>query len=130
MQKHEFNPMHNHSGVMSFVIWMHVPYTMEEERKFKPHVLPQNNVAGHFALHYVDSLGQIKTNAIPVDSSYNGVMCLFPAMMQHSVFPFYSSNGARITVAGNFTFDLSSGEEGHAKYDTDSVWTNPQQLLP
>lgn len=125
MQKYEYNPIHNHSGVMSFVIWMRVPYTMEEERAAKPYVPAHGNIAGHFALHYVDTLGYIKTETIPVDSSYNNVMCIFPAGMNHSVFPFYSSDDYRITVAGNFIFDLSQGDsEDEGKYNTDAAWVN------
>ena len=30
--KHEFNPMHTHSGVFSFVIWLDIPYNMRHER--------------------------------------------------------------------------------------------------
>jgi len=129
MQKHEYNPIHNHSGVMSFVIWMKVPYTMEEEKAAKPYVPKHSNIAGHFALHYVDTLGYIKTETIPVDSSYNGVMCLFPASMHHSVFPYYSSDDYRVTVAGNFIFDLSTeDQETLGKYDTAAAWTNPKSL--
>ena len=27
-EKHEFNPFHNHSGVLSFVIWIEIPYSI------------------------------------------------------------------------------------------------------
>ena len=132
MGKHEFNPIHNHSGVMSFVIWMRVPYTLEEEHKANPHVPPHTNLSGQFALHYVDTLGHIKTEAIPVDKSYTNVMCLFPASMHHSVFPFYSTDEYRISVAGNFVFDLNQKDEGGSKYDTDAPWVehepSPQAL--
>lgn len=122
MHKHEFNPIHNHSGVMSFVIWMDVPYTLAEEHAMKPWVPAHTNLAGQFALHYIDTLGHIKSEAIKVDKSYNGVMCMFPSGMHHSVFPFYSSDKPRISVAGNFIFDLRHNDEGGSKYDTDSAW--------
>ena len=31
-KKHEFNPMHTHDGIYSFVIWHKVPYSMEDEK--------------------------------------------------------------------------------------------------
>jgi hypothetical protein len=120
MYKHEFNPIHNHSGVMSFVIWMDVPYTLAEEHAMKPWVPAHTNLAGQFALHYVDTLGHIKSEPIRADSSYNGVMCLFPSGMHHSVFPFYSTDKPRITVSGNFIFDLRMPGDGYGKYNTDN----------
>ena len=32
-KKYEFNPLHNHSGVLSFVIWMQIPSDFEKERE-------------------------------------------------------------------------------------------------
>ena len=32
-RKHEFNPVHNHGGTLSFVIWVQIPYDLEEEDK-------------------------------------------------------------------------------------------------
>lgn len=123
MKKHEFNPMHNHSGVMSFVIWMKVPYTMDSEFNAAPFVPRSTNLAGQFALHYVDTLGQIKTHGIPADKQFEGVVCLFPSMMNHSVYPFYSSDEYRISVAGNMVFNLDHNEDRtDGKYNTDSPW--------
>jgi hypothetical protein len=107
MKKHEFNPMHNHSGVMSFVLWLSVPYTLDDEFNSAPHVPRSTNLSGQFALHYVDALGQIKSHNIPADKEYTGVVCLFPSMMNHSVYPFYSTDELRISIAGNLVFDLA-----------------------
>ena len=32
-KKYDFNPIHIHSGVFSFVIWVQIPYDLTEERK-------------------------------------------------------------------------------------------------
>ena len=32
-KKYEFNPPHSHSGVASFVIFIHIPYDLSEEEK-------------------------------------------------------------------------------------------------
>jgi hypothetical protein len=34
--KHEYNPLHDHSGVLSWVIWVNIPYDLEEELKMFP----------------------------------------------------------------------------------------------
>ena len=102
-KKYEFNPIHDHTGIMSFVIWMQIPYLMEDELKASPGALANPNLAGHFAFHFTDTLGDIRTFHIPADKTQENTILLFPARMKHSVFPFYSSDDFRITVSGNFT---------------------------
>jgi hypothetical protein len=102
-KKHEFNPIHDHTGIMSFVIWMQIPYLIEDELKASPGASANPNLAGHFAFHYTDTLGDIRTYNIPADKTQENTILLFPARMKHSVFPFYSSDDYRITVSGNFT---------------------------
>jgi hypothetical protein len=33
MKKHEFNPLHDHSGVFSFILFIKIPFTMEKQKK-------------------------------------------------------------------------------------------------
>ena len=101
-KKYEFNPIHNHSGVYSFVIWTNVPYDMEEERKLSPGVESTFNSAGMFAFLYSDSIGGINPFSIPVDKNMENNVILFPSNFYHMVYPFFSSDGYRISVSGNF----------------------------
>lgn len=100
-KKHEFNPLHNHSGDFSFVIYVKIPYTIEEEKKYTSHVPEHFQVPGSFLFHYTDALGQIAPWCIPTDQSYERRMILFPAKMMHTVYPFYSSDDYRISISGN-----------------------------
>jgi hypothetical protein len=75
---------------------------MEDELKASPGALANPNLAGHFAFHFTDTLGDIRTYSIPADKTQENSILLFPARMKHSVFPFYSSDDYRITVSGNF----------------------------
>jgi hypothetical protein len=54
-----------------------------------------------FQFHYTDILGNITGAVLPIDKKWEGQMLLFPALLNHSVFPFYSSNDYRISVSGN-----------------------------
>lgn len=105
MSKYQYEPIHDHGGVMSFVIWLRVPYTIAEEAAARPYVPPQYNTSGCFGLHSINSIGRVQHNVLPVDKTWENVICLFPARMQHSVFPFYSSDELRVSIAGNFFFD-------------------------
>ena len=101
-KKYEFNPPHNHSGVYSFVIWTNVPYDMEEERKLSPGAESNSNTAGFFSFLYHDISGRIKPFTIPIDKSMENNIVFFPSDFFHMVYPFFSSDGYRISVSGNF----------------------------
>jgi hypothetical protein len=102
----EFNPVHNHSGLYSFVIWNKIPYNIEDECNSAHSINSNYQVAGNFTLFYTDPLGEITTYNIPADKTMQNRVIVFPSKMKHSVYPFYSSDEYRITVAGNFGLQL------------------------
>ena len=118
-KKYEMNPPHMHSGVLSFVLYINIPYSIEEEKK-----LPLYNRGGNEKLletsgpafkflfpsainnNYMTVLGQtasapIREHSINVDKSWEGKMLIFPAYLPHMVTPFYTSDELRISVSGN-----------------------------
>jgi len=101
-KKYEFNPIHSHKGILSFVIWLEIPFLIEDELMISPGRLSNGNIAGHFNFHYINSIGEIVGSTIPADKSFEKNVILFPSSMKHSVAPFYSSDDYRISVAGNF----------------------------
>jgi hypothetical protein len=101
-RKGEFLPLHNHSGVYSFVIWSDVPFTIEEEIQYSPNPTIEKNRAGLFQFVYTDTLGKIGLLTLPVDKKWQGRICVFPAELNHQVYPFYSSDDVRVSIAGNF----------------------------
>lgn len=100
-QKHEFNPLHNHSGDFSFVIYVKIPYLIEDEKKYTSTVPAQLQIPGSFIFHYTDALGQISPWTLPTDKTYEKRIIIFPARMMHVVHPFYSSDDFRVSVSGN-----------------------------
>lgn len=100
-KKHEFNPIHTHSGIYSFVIWVQIPYDIENELKNSPGVESNTNLASMFQFYCSDFLGNIHTPQLKVDKSFEGKILLFPAKLNHSVYPFYTSDDYRISVSGN-----------------------------
>jgi hypothetical protein len=105
-QKHEFNPNHNHKGFMSFVIWIKIPYTIENEKTNSPGNMSNSNFPGHFEFSYTDILGQICNHQLPVDKEWEGICCMFPSKLVHCVYPFFTSDEYRITVSGNYYFEV------------------------
>ncbi len=101
--KHEFNPPHRHDGMYSFVIWMKIPYSYEEECKlpFLEGVKQRDLKPGCFEISYTGMLGDIRSSTYHMSPKMEGHMLLFPAGLTHQVFPFYSSDEQRVTISGN-----------------------------
>ena len=104
-RKGEFLPIHDHSGVYSFVIWAEVPFYMKDETELSPNSTLIKNRSGYFQFLYTNGLGKITTHDLPVDKTWEGRICVFPANLPHLVYPFYSNDGCRISISGNFRVD-------------------------
>ena len=106
----EFLPLHNHTGVYSFVIWVNVPFNMDDE---KDNIVNQDLIKsrqGNFEFIYTDALGKISNHTIPVDKKFEGCIAIFPSDLYHQVYPFYSVEGVRVSVAGNFRIEIEKDE--------------------
>jgi len=92
----EYNPVHTHSGVVSFVVFIDIPYGSEEREQHKSN--------GSF---------QLESEVLPVDKSWNGAILLFPSSTKHAVYPYYTTDKERITVAGNICWNVDGPDEEH-----------------
>ena len=108
-KKYEFNPPHDHAGIYSFVIFMQIPYDLKKEETYFTKMFADNitPMTSKFAFQNINMDGEIATEALHVDKSFEGKMIIFPASQVHTVFPFYTSNKYRITVSGNIRLDVS-----------------------
>ena len=97
----EFNPIHKHPGVYSFVIWVDLPFTHENEKIYGSEFSPSSVKSGCFEFVYTNVYGQLMSHQIPADKSYEGKIILFPAKLNHTVYPFFTSDGYRISISGN-----------------------------
>ena len=103
-KKYEFNPPHKHTGVISFVIWIQIPYDIQDEKNSEASKKSLEPLAGNFSFHYTNALGEIYHYHIPADKSMENKMLIFPAGLNHSVSPFYTSDDYRISISGNVKF--------------------------
>ena len=95
----EFIPLHRHSGIFSFTIWVNLPEIKNEQIDVGKWNLGKG-YQGQFEFVYSDMLGQIKTLRLAQDKSFEGKICIFPSELQHQVYPHYQDE-YRITVSGN-----------------------------
>lgn len=101
-KKGEFNPTHWHPGLLSFALWLQIPYTFEDEQVMSPGREGTSNRAGAFEFVYTDTLGGVMNHPIPTTKLMEGSLIVFPSTMDHRVYPFYTSDDYRISVSGNF----------------------------
>lgn len=101
-KKHEFNPLHDHRGIFSFIIFMQIPYKIEEEFKLYPNATSKHTSCLCFI--YSNTENCVVDTICSVDESYLYKMLIFPSKLRHLVYPFYTSNKERITVSGNVKF--------------------------
>ncbi len=95
-KKNEFNPLHSHEGSLSYVVWLKIPYNLKDELSLPNNVVsngPRNSVFEFF----VNDV----TCPIWVDSSMEGEIIIFNSAYNHLVYPFYTSDEYRISLAGN-----------------------------
>ena len=101
MKKYEFNPIHNHSGLYSFVIFVKIPFELDKEFASPRTQNEKQRFPGCFSFYCGNGLGEFVPHVIEADRTWEQVIMLFPSITQHCVYPFYTSDDYRITVSGN-----------------------------
>ena len=99
--QHEFNPIHLHGSIYSFVIWMKIPFSYKEQCKKEIVNASNNKTVASFQFIYNDILGKLTTHQIGLEPEDEGRMLFFPSLLQHQVYPFYDCDEPRISVSGN-----------------------------
>ena len=103
-KKHEFNPIHEHTGVISCVIWMKIPTSYKDQHAL-PHAKNSNcPSASNFQMQYVNVLGELANYDIYLDQKAEGIGLFFPSTLRHQVYPFYESDEDRISISGNLMY--------------------------
>jgi len=118
-KKHEFNPFHTHKGVFSFIIFLQIPYDLEEEYKLFPNTSFNKPATSNLNFYAVNTLGAIQCHTLSVDKSFENKMIMFPAKLPHSVNPFYTSDDYRITVSGNISLSVNGSKYENKYANTD-----------
>ena len=103
-QKTEYNPIHNHDGVLSYVAWLEVPYKHENEVNLKQSRDSRTKeFSASFQFIYSSIIGNIVNEIYKVENGWEGRIVMFPAKLLHIVYPFFTSDGYRISIAGNLS---------------------------
>ena len=100
-KQHEFNPLHVHTGVYSFVIWMKMPFKWKEQNK--KDIARRSNFPqiSNFSFVYSNILGEIAFHRYELSPEDEGTLLFFPSNLNHQVYPFYDCDEDRISISGN-----------------------------
>jgi hypothetical protein len=104
MKKHEFNPVHKHFGVFSFVIFVKVPFVFKDQAEIGPGKESNSNSVGALDFIHIGLDNEIHSTTKLVDRTYEGTGYIFPANLCHTVYPYYEIDDERVTVSGNLFF--------------------------
>lgn len=104
----EFIPLHQHSGLYSFVLWAEIPFYIQDQQANCPNKNIIKDRTSQFEFVHINSLGRLVNHSLPVDKTWEGVLTVFPAELHHQVYPFYNNDGLRISISGNIRLSASS----------------------
>jgi hypothetical protein len=104
-KQYEFNPVHNHGGIFSFVIWLEIPTHYKDQHKLPISGGSNHPSASNFEFHFVNNLGYRTHHIYKLSPASEGTMLFFPARLEHCVYPFYNCKKNRVSVAGNIYLD-------------------------
>ncbi len=92
----DWQPVHNHAGEFSFVVYIDIPPGMYDEPE----------IAGSIVFTYGEQLPYARCQYGPIKPQA-GDIYIFPAWLKHYVYP-YKSTGQRVSVSGNIITRLNS----------------------
>ena len=98
----DYQSLHDHQGVFTFVVWMKIPFDGEEEGVVQGGFRPY---ASDFGLVYMDTCGRLSKQNWTLNSEMEGTILLFPSDINHIVYPHFTTKEYRISVAGDISLN-------------------------
>ena len=121
--QHEFNPVHPHGGVYSFVIWLKIPTEYEDQNK---NIATNSPLKSTFVFNYSNLLGEVKSYEYQLGKEFEGTLLFFPSKLNHQVYPFYNCDEDRISISGNIFLDETyTVDDSEESKNQGGVWLMP-----
>tara|TARA_S200000501_G_C20760890_1_gene716084 strand:- start:579 stop:1205 length:627 start_codon:yes stop_codon:yes gene_type:complete len=105
-KQYEFNPLHDHTGIYSFVIWMKIPTEYKDQKENSIAMNTNTNVISNFCFNYQSILGGIREYVYEMSKEMEGIILFFPSELKHTVYPFYNCEEDRISISGNIAIKM------------------------
>tara|TARA_B100000965_G_scaffold140551_1_gene117039 strand:+ start:180 stop:893 length:714 start_codon:yes stop_codon:yes gene_type:complete len=104
-KQHEFNPLHSHGGLYSFIIWLKIPVEFEDQNKDN---ITNNPLKSAFQFLYTNIIGIPCRATYELGKGFEGRILFFPSNLQHVVWPFYNCDEDRISISGNILMSIKN----------------------
>ena len=105
-KQHEFNPLHNHNGLYSFVVFVEIPTHWKEQYALPISANSFSPSASDFVFAWSEKdTEECYLDHIPLCSQDEGRLLFFPAFLRHAVYPFYECEKNRVTISGNIIYE-------------------------
>ena len=104
----DYQSIHDHQGIFTFVVWLKIPFEGEEERQVQAGFRPE---AGDFVLCYPDTCGQYQKRSWVLGKRAEGKMLFFPSDLNHIVYPHYTTTEYRVALAGDVAMNSMAPTE-------------------
>ena len=102
MKQHEFNPIHDHGGLYSFVIFMRIPTHWKEQHALFISANSNTPSASDFQVMWTEKNSEFcLARTFSLSPEDEGRILFFPAWLKHQVYPFYECEEERVTISGN-----------------------------
>ena len=98
-KRYEFLPMHNHDGILSYNIWIQIPYDIKKELE------GESKHAAQLQFIYPMVHGTLGFHEFSLSQLDEGSLIMFPSLFVHALHPFYTSTDVRLSVAGNILLE-------------------------
>jgi len=104
-KQNEYNPIHHHTGVYSFVIWMKIPTRHLDQNQNSVSSNSNSKFISTFQFQYSNILGELQYHLYEMNPEIEGTLVFFPSKLHHQVYPFFNCEEYRISISGNVTLD-------------------------
>jgi hypothetical protein len=100
----DYNPLHDHTGDLSFVIYLNIPEELKTEKKVLGYK-GRGPDPGSITFVHGDTRPPFY-DARKFFLPENGDMFIFPSCLYHTVNPFKTEGITRVSVSGNLVFNV------------------------
>ena len=98
-KRYDFLPIHHHSGILSYNIWIQIPYDSKKE-------LEGGRNAARLDFIYPMANGTLHFHKFNLSKEDEGSLIMFPSLFVHALYPFYTSKDIRLSIAGNVVLEV------------------------
>lgn len=107
IQAHDgFQPVHNHTGIISYVIYLKIPVYLQNYEGKRRQCIDYVEGAIQFNYGHANSLFPPQTLVYPEER----MILMFPSEITHYVYPFRDRDSLRISISGNFVKENWNGQ--------------------